>query len=127
MYLIRNAKETDKPFIYATWLRGLYHGNEWTSWVDKDIFFSKYHTVLERLLASSVISVSCLEDDPDTIMGYAVFDSSQKRLHWVFVKKAWRKLGIAKSLIPKDIVEVSHLTALGKKLLPEGIKFNPFL
>ena len=124
--LIRNLEESDLPFIFSTWLKGLYHGNLMFSKINQDLFYSKYHVVLENLLKQSSVMVCCLEDEPDVILGYSVFSSP--RLHWVFVKKAWRKMGIAKSLLPQDLTEVSHLTKLGETLMKKTKwVFNPFL
>jgi hypothetical protein len=49
-------------------------------------------------------------------------------LHWIFVKKAWRNNGLAKSLIPNNITKVTHLTTVGKALLGKlpGAIFDPF-
>jgi len=122
---IREPEETDIPFFFTTWLHGLYYGNSWFNAIDKDVFYEKYHEVLKLLLGRSSLRVACMEDEPDVILGYSVFTDTT--LHWVFVKKAWRKLGIAKRLIPQDINTVSHLTKLGKALKPKDWKFNPFL
>jgi hypothetical protein len=71
--------------------------------------------------------VACLKDDADTILGYSVIEG--KRLHWVFVKRVWRKIGIGASLVPPFIDSVSHLTEIGKSILEKqkGVIFNPFL
>lgn len=126
--LLRSIEESDLPFVFSTWLKGLYHGNILFNKIDQDIFYSKYHLVLESLIKKSFVKVACLESEPDVILGYSVSDIHC--LHWIFVKKAWRKLGIGKSLMPKDIVEVSHLTKLGETLMKTKhltLKYNPFL
>lgn len=123
---IRASRADDFNFIMATWLRGAYYGNPWFAWIDKDIFMHRYHVVLEKLLDKPEVgvAVACLQDDPDTILGYSVVESNI--LHWVYVKESWRKMGIAKSLVPKTIDTTTHLTMLGHKIMPESYKFNPF-
>jgi GNAT superfamily N-acetyltransferase len=123
---IRPAEESDKAFIFATWLKGLYHGNSFYSEIEKDAYFTNYHAVLERVLAKSSVLVACLTDTPDVVLGYAVIERGTV-LHWVFVKKSWRRFGIAKRLIPHPILTVTHLTKLGSKLKPQEWAFNPFL
>ena len=128
---LRSYLPADRNFILATWLRGLYYGDSWFSLIPKSIFMSNYHKMLERLLDSPgvEVTVACLKDDEDVIMGYAVSRTVEGSsvLDWVFVKSGWRKLGIAKSLIPKDLKACTHLTKVGKSLKPSSVIFNPFL
>jgi hypothetical protein len=44
------------------------------------------------------------------------------------VKEKWRRMGIAKAILPQFPVYVTHLTAFGKSLLSkfESCTFNPF-
>lgn len=124
------SPESDRNFILATFLRGLYYGDSWFRDIPKDIFMDKYHTVVEHILAKSTIEISCLREDPEVILGYSVFELDPINgniLHWVFVKSAWRKIGICKSLVPSTIKVVTHLTKIGKALKPVNVDFNPFV
>jgi hypothetical protein len=125
---IRPSRPEDKNFILATWLRGLYYGDSWFSQIPKDAFMAHYHTFLEALLnrPGVQVMVCCLKDDDDVILGYSVLGLDS--LHWVFVKSAWRKIGIGRSLVPTNIKTVSHLTQVGRSLLRKvpGVAFNPF-
>lgn len=122
---IRELRAADLPFIYATWLRSLYYGNPMYKQIVKDLFFNKYKLVLYELVSRSNVQVCCLTDDPDTILGYSVHEGD--RLHWVYVKEPWRKLGLAKALVPVNVNSFSHITTIGKKLKPSTWGFDPFL
>jgi hypothetical protein len=125
---IRTARADDVPFLFATWLRGLYYGAPLYDEIPKDTFMSHYHKVLEKLLLSASISVACLKDDPDVILGYAVYRGDI--LDFVFVKSAWRGIGLAHMLIPDDIRYVTHLTRTGLSIMkkhPGKFVYNPFL
>ena len=129
---VRDYLPEDKNFIYASWLRGLYYGDAGFKDVPKDVFMQHYHDVLERILESPTIKVkvACLQDDHSVILGYAVVSDVSPTLYWVFVKAPWRKIGIAKSLIPEDLKTVTHMTALGKSILKKkypAVVYNPFL
>jgi L-amino acid N-acyltransferase YncA len=130
---LRAGNANDRNFILATWLRGLYYGDTWFREIPKAIFMENYHNILERVLDAGKVEVvvACLKEDPEVILGYSVLSrfNSQPVVHWVFVKAAWRKIGIAKSLIPKDTRYVTHLTKVGLSLIRRnpGIDFNPFL
>jgi GNAT superfamily N-acetyltransferase len=126
---IRDAVPSDKNFILATWLRGLRYGNDWFGAVDSDTYYKIYHSILEMVINDPTVTVkvACLREDADVVLGYSV--SKGPRLDWIFVKKAWRKIGIGKSLVPQETQVVTHLTKVGLSLLkkhPE-LKFNPFI
>lgn len=128
----RPYRETDKNFVLSTALRGLYYGEPWYQQIPKDIFMTKYHAYLERLIArkDTYIRVACLQDEPDVILGYAIFGEAEDmvKLHYVFVKSPFRRIGIARSLLPINISSVTHLTRVGASLLRKlpGVIFNPF-
>lgn len=130
LYDIRDAKVEDNNFILATFLRGLYYGDSWFSMIPKPIFMANYKKVANVLLTSpkTVIKVACLKEDPDVILGYSILSSDYQAIVWVFVKSAWRRQGIAKTLVPRHPTEVTHLTRLGAELMNkfENVTFNPF-
>lgn len=121
------VKATDESFVYSTWLIGLYYGNPWYGEIEKDTYMRNYHKILENILnrPGVEVKVACYAEDPDIILGYSVTQNDV--LHWVYVKHAWRKFGIAKKLVPENIEFVTHLTNVGKSLLPEKMTFDPFL
>lgn len=128
---VRNYLPEDRSFILACWLRGVYYGNTFFSDVPKGIFMEHYHKVLERFLDNPRvnINVACLKDDAQVILGYSVTRLSAKGeqiMDFIFVKKAWRGIGIARSLTPTNLQVVSHLTKIGKAIKPPGVVFNPF-
>lgn len=127
---IRDITEDDLNFIYATWLRGLYYGgSSFYRDIKKDVFFKKYESVIKGLLAKSTITckIACLKEAPDVILGYAVYES-QMALHYVFTKEAWRRQGIAKTLVPGDLKSITHLTELGDSIRKsKGLEFDPWL
>lgn len=125
---IRNYVPEDRNFILATFLRGLYYGESWFSIIQKDAFMQHYHKVIEFILAKpeTEIKVACLKDDPNVILGYSVFE--RNRLHWIFVKKPWRNIGIARDLAPKEFDTVTHLTKVGLSIIKNRkVEFNPFV
>ncbi len=127
--LIRDAVADDLNFIYATWLRGLYYASAFYSAIEKDVFFKEYESVIKRILAKEgvVVKVSCLKEAPDVVLGYAIFEP-QRALHYVFVKQVWRRQGLAKELVPNDLINVTHLTELGQLIAKKkNLKLNPWL
>jgi ribosomal protein S18 acetylase RimI-like enzyme len=127
---LREAQESDFPFIYSTWLKGLRFGNETFEKIHQDTYFKQYHKILEQILTKpeTYIVVACLPDDPSTILGYSVREG-EDTLHYVHVKQAFRQFGIAKTLCPENLRRVTHVTNVGwsilKKKFPNAV-FNPF-
>jgi hypothetical protein len=80
---IRPVAESDMPFIYSTWLRGLYYGSDYWGAMQKDKFFKMYQQILQHILgkATTSVTVACDDQDPDVILGYLVREDSV--VHWV--------------------------------------------
>jgi hypothetical protein len=136
--VVRSYTNLDRNFILATWLRGLYYGDTWYSAIPKAIFMENYHRILERFLAhpSVTIKVACLKEDPEIILGYSVTrlikhgEADISVLDWIFVKSAWRKIGVAGMLLPSRLNAVTHITKTGLSILKQklpNVIFNPFL
>lgn len=123
---IRDAVADDHSFIFATWLRGLRYGNSFFREIDSEVYYKTYHNTIEALLLVATVKVACLRDEPDCILGYAVYFGN--KVHWTHVKKEWRRIGIAKSLLPPVFDTVTHLSATGQSILKKrkGLKFDPF-
>jgi hypothetical protein len=123
--------QTDTNFIMATFLKGLYYGAPWVSEIPKDVFMDNYKVIAENLINSpnTVVKIACLKEDPNVMLGYSILSADYKVIHWVFVKAAWRKQGIMRAIIPQYPIAVTHLTTVGKILLPKykDCIFNPFL
>lgn len=131
LYDIRELKSGDENFVLATFLRGIYYGDSWFSQIPKQIFMDNYKKVAEVLVndrTRTCIQVACLKEDLDTIIGYSILSTDYQTIHYVYVKANWRKRGIGRSLLPQYPSAVTHLTELGKQLLPKfkDCMFNPF-
>lgn len=124
-FIIRGYDEKDKSLVFSTFLKGLYYGNQWFKQIDKKTYMFNYSKVLENLIARSIVMILSLKEDPDVIIGYSIQEPTV--LHWIYMKTTWRRMGLSKKLIQKDIKTVTHITDLGLKLKPKEITFNPFL
>lgn len=127
---IRAYKDSDHNFIMASFLRGVYYGNQFYSMVNKDIFMRNYKHIGEAIISQNLVLIACLPDDEDTILGYSIMTPDTTAIHWVYIKKDWRaKFGILQLLLPDTALTFSHFTTKGlelaKKLYPK-ITFDPF-
>ncbi len=128
LFEVRDATIDDLNFIVPTFVNGLYHGDSWYSQIPYTIFKNNYTIIIQVLVTKSVVKIACLPEDTNVILGYSILSQDFLTVHWVYVKKKWRQRGIAKALLPKHPVDVTHLTLQGKELLPKlnGAIFNPF-
>lgn len=125
---LRPAVPADINFIYSTFLRGLYFGNDLYSQIDQDSYFDAYSKVLTNLLTKpgTETTVAHLPGEPDVMVGFSI--SSGTVLHYVFVKAAFRKQGVATQLVRPDTKVVTHITKPGNAIRKKrGWAFNPFL
>ena len=127
----RSMVEADKPFIFATWLKGQRYGCDYFKLMDEKSYYRHYSTYIDRILThpTTTVLVLCLADEPEVIIGYAVL-SSPETLCWAFTKKAWRNKGhMSKLLIahPRPIKTISGISEVGLKIATaKGWIFDPW-
>jgi GNAT superfamily N-acetyltransferase len=128
LYAVRGFLPEDKNFIMSTMLKGIYYGDSWFSQIDKTLFMDNYKHIVERMLENCVVTVACLHEDANTVIGYSVLSRDFQTVVWVYVKKKWRNKGVGKQLVPVSPRYVLHLSVLGRELLSKlnGAIFNPF-
>jgi GNAT superfamily N-acetyltransferase len=130
-WTIRPAVGNDLAFIYSCWLNSYRSDSHIGSTCRKSVYYDSYNQVIDRILdeAYTLVRVAVDPNDENVIYGYAVYDPST--IHYVFVKEAFRELGIAASLLEhalKTTTEYSHRTRCVAELLNEHreLTYNPF-
>lgn len=126
--IIRSAIPADRNFILSTWLKGLYYGNSEVKQMPQELYYQQYaDKFLATLNSPDVkVSVACLQDDTNTIIGYLV--STGTAVHWLYVKKDFRSKGIANLLLKHDnyltyTLSTKAGSAIAKK---KKLTYNPF-
>lgn len=122
-----------EPMVFARWLRSFRYGNRAMRNIHSGSFFKAYHGHVEELLAKpdSVVRLAVLSDDQDVVLGFSVCRESV--LDYVHVQKDHRNQGIAKSLVPKSIKFITHMTNIAQPIFMKylgmeeyrHINFNP--
>jgi ribosomal protein S18 acetylase RimI-like enzyme len=97
-----------------------------------------YHDIiLKKILTNCSLLVACDPEDTDVIWGYVAFDQVDPVLHFVYVKGAFRRMGIGTRLLrqfmnslpgdPLEPVIVSHRTEGLFKAWPNvKWRWNPY-
>lgn len=122
---LRPGLKTDEPFIYASWIKGVFYSDGKHRRAHIADFYKYYHDIISKIIESPIakITIACLQDDDDIILGYSV--SEPQTLHWVYVKPAWRGIGLCQDLVPQDTATVTHMTYMGFKVKPNHVEFKP--
>lgn len=121
--------ENYKGVVYAKWMQSLRYGNQFFYLADSKSYYEAYQKYIDMLRArpKSLLRIACLTDDVDVVLGWSLIEDHT--LHYVYVVKEQRRLGIAKSLVPTEIKQISHLTKIGMTIWNNKLKsakFNPF-
>lgn len=127
-YLVLDGIHDAKNLIYATWLRSYQASSLMAKLVPRDIFFAEHHKVIDRILnhPNTQIRLAVLPSDPSVILGWAV--RQHLTLHYIYVKPAFRRYGIASALIgDQPWSTYSHHTYLLRDLPLHNKSFNPYV
>lgn len=91
--LVRRADADDAAFIFSYWLRDYYERSAFCKGIGKALYMRLHHLLLERIIARSTIWVACDMVDPSVIFGFICVEGDT--LHYVYVKRRFRGLGVA--------------------------------
>jgi ribosomal protein S18 acetylase RimI-like enzyme len=127
MFKIREGAPSDYNLIIGTFLNGVKYGSSYFKSIDDDAFFHNYTKFVEYVTFNSDVKICCLEEDEDVIVGYVL--SKGEVIHWIYTKPAFRKLGVANSLLAEisptttpTYTKVGYIIAKKK-----NIKLNPWI
>lgn len=123
---VRPYERSDGVFVHNSWLSSSWH-------VYKDLPAKSKQLMsirIEEISALSQILMCVDSDNPEIIYGYIVWE--QDVVHWVYVKYAFRKMGLASYLLeqlPKSAkLQHTAATKAGQPLIDKyGSKLTPFI
>lgn len=140
-YSGQELPESYHGLIYSKWLRSLRHGNDYFKLIDPKAYYESYriyiHGVLQR--PETVVRLAVLDDDHDVVIGFSI--SRHNVLEYIHVLRMrfklpsgievsdFRRQGIGRRLIPKEIDTFTHITKTWLLIWNSKFrdwKFNPF-
>jgi hypothetical protein len=89
--VVRMAKPTDLAYITDVWV------TQATRYVNMSMRSTKARC--QYILGQSKVTVACLPDDQDAILGFAVLEGP--RCHLVYVRSSARRLGVARAMFER--------------------------
>jgi GNAT superfamily N-acetyltransferase len=109
--------ESDSGAIFASFPNGVYYGHAKKIKVHKAKWFKDFYAYMLKIIEQSNIQIACLEDHPNTIVGYSIING--ETLEYVSVKEDYRNQRIGTLLIKNKYKEVNldNLTKIGAAIL----------
>jgi len=113
VHVLRAGLEGDRAYVLDAWIRG-YRSSDFGLRLPPDVYYSRFgHSgLVEHLLDSGDLTVACMHDSPDFILGFAV--SRPGLLHYVCVKQDFRRSGVGRTLLDsccrEEAIRTTHVT-----------------
>ena len=91
----------DSGLIYSSYPKGVYYGsyvkiNPEDYITIKNSWFKQFYKSLQDQLNNSTITIACMSDAPETILGYSIVTGTI--LNFIYVKEVFRNQGIGRLL-----------------------------
>jgi hypothetical protein len=111
---IRLATERDLPFVFSSWLNHYKNFSSFARRIRKELFMKTHHKVVELILlrSSTKLWIATPKGEPDVIVGFLAAErfSDTQVVHFIFVKEAFRRLGIAQAMMKEAEISIDTLT-----------------
>jgi len=130
---LREVRPTDQAFVRSSWLRSYRSAKPG---IRTSVYFNGHKQVVDGILADAETYVLyAVPQGEDAIVGWVTFNMTTPKptLHYVYVKGAYRNLGLSKVLIEKagctHGCRYTHKTELGTaRLRPtEDWVYDPYV
>ncbi len=130
IYNYRPGQKFDHPYIISSWVLSHQKSREAQDCIR--VYRAEASRYILRLLADPDVSlrVASLPDDPDAIIGWAVYETMEPVVHYCYTRKEARRGQIAKTLLAEVIgvpfLEFSHKPNFQGITLPSNWTYNPY-
>jgi GNAT superfamily N-acetyltransferase len=134
--VIRDYVAEDLAFFYKSCLHHYKHSSLYTRYINDEVFYDSHHYLITQCLRrpTAVLRFASLAEDPNIVFGFIWADLEPETVHYIYVKKAFRRLGIARLLIDDvfdDDQEIyfTHMTRDAGFIIEKikGFIYNPYL
>lgn len=106
--ITRPPTNDDYGFILKTWSEE-YHKVHPFNYIPNQIFIPNQKTIIDQILSRSQILIACLDDEPNNLVGYTIFQPFNEEttiFHWMHIKGIYRReYGLFQSLIKEMQIE----------------------
>lgn len=118
---IRPAKPDDMAFVLDAWRRS-YEDAPAVRGADREHYRIEMTRAIRRICDHAEVRVACDPSDEDTLVGFVAFTGGE--LHYAYVKKDFRGMGVAKQLL-SEVPVVAYTFRSNNARPPQGWRFTP--
>ena len=122
----------DNDFIYDSWIKS-YSNSGFSRGIPTSLYVVGQRSRIDKILGSppTKVTIATNPEEPSVIYGYSVI-TGENILHYLYVKNAFRKLGIGTQLINRlfgSQVLYTHKSAdiWAERILKEDPTFNEWM
>ena len=133
-FALRPAEPKDHPFIASAWVKEMRHA-PFSRHCPSGVYVPCQHALVHQILAGSDAQIACDPANPDHLYGCAVHAGDV--VHWLYVKSAYRGLGVGRALLfacfgdvlPEEVVCTQASQLFEDKRLVERYRlvYSPYL
>jgi len=132
---IRDAGPDDEAFFFNALLQHYKHSSPHSKLIPDRYYYTEHKKLIDRQFQKpgAVLKVASLAEDPTIVFGFIWANKEELTIHYCYVKKAFRRLGIAKLLFntlfkKDDEIFYTHLTYDGGFITHSkgNFNFNPY-
>lgn len=133
--MIRPYAPGDESFVYSSWLKSYWDGYAaYISAMSPQTYWVEQRRLIARLFAlpNTVVTVLASSTEPDVIVGWVM--TNGQTVHYLYVKDAFRQMGLARSLLAAvdlapSALTYSHTTKRAEAILKKHrlATYNPWL
>jgi Acetyltransferase (GNAT) family len=136
-FLTRHRTENDSNLIYSSWLQSLYQKDPY-KFIPQSIYFKHQAILIKQLLDRSQVLILCFPEDPDEVVGYAVYEIKNDIpiIHYLYVKLPYRKRKLMTGLLQEILQQrqllfyttfIPAMISIRKSITGVKMVFDPFL
>lgn len=112
MIKFREPTKADYNFLASSWLKSF---RKFEPKISADVYYKHHNKLIDLIMQRAKVIIACNEHDEEQVFGYIVYEECPISIvHYVYVKEAYRKMGIAKALGKAghitDVFVFTHLT-----------------
>ena len=127
---IRPMVETDQNFVSQSWLKSLRSSSAYFHSIPEKIYYDTHRASIIKNFENSNCLIAHPNGEPTLIVGYLVYEERDSPhyviLHYSYVKRSFRKMGLASLLI--DFVSTDRsLIATHYTDKIKNLTFNPYM
>jgi GNAT superfamily N-acetyltransferase len=129
--LLREGDSADFAHVVTTWIAS-YASSDFGRTMKHSTYIQNHKPIAQDCVEQGQIMIACNNQDLDYIYGYTVYERLKDLsiIHYVHVKPAFRRFGIATMLLNSVTMNkfvATHRTRDAKKLPRKDYDFNPYI